>query len=299
MPARDERPEVGAQVAQVEAVGPGQLIAEEGVGARQFTGVGRHRRRRADEEAVELGRVQPHEEGVEAIGERFRPGEDADLVTLGRRARPVGHLARSQEDQRRRTVRRLGDEERSMAERQPEILGDDRGIADREAAGLVERETIEPRERGERLLIHDRPRGVTGAAGAPDVHPPAADHRPISGFDEQLEQQLIAGIIGRALEPRPVALADDRAGHTGGNVFRQELGRSTAITRLSDQLQVAGRLAASQRLFDPLDERRHGVLRGLGRLKRRPGERAGGGDQGPRHHGHQPRPRSQSHCRAR
>ena len=137
--ARQQRPRLAAEIAEVDDERFRRLLLEDLLRALQGTGVHRHRlQRRRREERLEVAGVDAQVGGVEARLQRVAAAEDSDLSFFRRRRRMEVDRALAEQDEGGDAAFDLGDEHRSFGQRQLEILGRDLEIARRELLRGVE-----------------------------------------------------------------------------------------------------------------------------------------------------------------
>ena len=165
------------------------------------------------------------------------------------------HLAAPQDDEAGDALVGLGDEHRARRQGEIEIVGRDRETFGFELLRWIERETIQPLDRGDLFLIGHAPE----VADLLDVEPPRRSARTGTRFDERVREDAIALSRKGAQQRLAIALLNDDARRAGQRFTFCERLRARPIGRFGDQRHIARRLAGFQRLLDSLKEFLHAV----------------------------------------
>ena len=265
---RDERPALAAQVGELDAERLADLLFEDGLGLAQARRRHRLLGQRAADVIVAIDRVIAEEGGADRRAQLGLAGEDAQLRLLHRRLGRELHRAVADDDHRRLAVRGRRDVGDAAREREQEILGADREIADAELPVRIEREAVEAVRRAERLGVGEAPDAVRRRPGRVDRPRPRRRAAALV-LDEHLEEHAVGAALGRLLERRAIALADDGAHRPRERLALRERGQPIAVGRRGRRRREdLRRLTRDERLLEPRVERGQA---GVDRRRRRRG----------------------------
>ena len=155
---RQQRPGVAAQVAEIDLKRLLRFVPENLLGAPQVARIDRSggQLRRGDHRR-HVARVQPQVRRGEFGFERFGAAEDPDLSLL-RVGRGVEiERAAAEQDESCHPLIGAGDEHRPVHQRQVDVFGRDFQVVRDEFFRGVEAEAVQVLDRGQRLLLGDRP----------------------------------------------------------------------------------------------------------------------------------------------
>ena len=126
---RNHRPSVAAEVRELDAERPRQVLLEHGFGATEIARVHIADVEGGDvEPAIELGRVRAQVHPVEAAGVRIAAAVDADLAFFGGRRWRKCHLPATQNDDARHAGVGFGHKADAARHAQLEVLGAQREV---------------------------------------------------------------------------------------------------------------------------------------------------------------------------
>ena len=175
---RNQRPALAAQVGELDAERLADLLLEDGLRLAQARRRHRLLGQRAADAIVTIDRVIAEEGGADRRAQLGLAREDAQLRLLHRRLRHELHRAVAEDHHPGLAVRGRRDVGDAAREREQQILGADREIADAELPVRIEREAVQAVRRAERSASARRQTPSAGVRVASIVHVRAAARPP-------------------------------------------------------------------------------------------------------------------------
>ena len=193
-----------------------------------------------------------HEGGVEPRLDLRIAGEDAHLafLSLGRRLEP--HLAAAGQHQAGDPLVGVDREDHPVDEPQLQVFGPNGEVFGAELAGRIQRQAVEVLDGGDPFFVGDPPLAVVDAF---DVELPAGDPRAVAGFDEDVDEHVVAEARQRTGERLPITLDHDGAGYPRPELERHEILRPRLVGRGREQSEVSRAVVGAERSLDSAEHR--------------------------------------------